>query len=155
MTPSVVHVVVPAHNEGRRVGSCLRALAAARCALAAARPGLVVSTTLVLDRCSDDTLASALENVGPHPLRLVTINAGCVGSARRHGVRHAVSANPAAAEDTWIVTTDADSTVSESWLIDHVRFAQRHDLVVGRVSPDPDELTPPHGPSRAGGRCGG
>ena len=42
----------------------------------------------------------------------------------------------------WVATTDADSVVPATWLIDHVRMAARHDLVVGAVTPEPTEIAP-------------
>lgn len=141
-TPSVVHVVVPAHDEEDRVGRCVQAIAKAVAAVREQQPDVVVTTTLVLDRCTDDTVGRAMASAGSQRWGVVAIDAGCVGVARRRGVAHAVASGGAVApETTWLATTDADSTVSESWLLDHLDLARHHDLVVGRVRPAPDELS--------------
>lgn len=140
--PWTVHVVVPAHNEERRVGRCVRAVNVAVAALRSARPDVMVTTTLVLDRCTDQTRARAQESAGEHAWGVLEIDAGCVGAARHAGIAHAVATTAVIApETTWVVTSDADSLVGSQWLVDHLALAEHHDLVIGRVEPDPDELT--------------
>lgn len=140
--PWTLHVVVPAHNEEHRVGRCVRALNVAVAVLRSARPDVLVTTTLVLDRCTDQTGARARESAEGQEWEVLEIDAGCVGVARHAGIAHAVATRAVIVpETTWIVTSDADSLVGSRWLLDHLDLAQHHDLVIGRVEPDPDELT--------------
>lgn len=144
MTVTVVHVVVPAHNEEVRVSRCLLAIDRAAGALRHERPELVVHATLVLDRCTDGTASEVAELVPESlSLHIVEIDTGCVGVARHEGVSHVAKTSAhVRADNVWVATTDADSVVSESWLVDHVRLAARHDLIVGAVTPEPTELAP-------------
>lgn len=135
----MVHVVVPAHDEEQHVRRCLLSVAAAAAVARTRHPALAVRTTLVLDACTDGTAAIAA-SLGADT---VGIDARSVGAARRAGVAHArrrtAGRDPAR---VWIATTDADSVVPSSWLLDHVRLAADHDVVIGGVRPDPTELTP-------------
>lgn len=135
----VLHVVVPAHDEEQHVRRCLESVAAAAAAARARHPALAVRTTLVLDACTDGTAAIAA-SLG---VDTVAVAARSVGAARRAGVEHARRRTAGRdAARVWVATTDADSVVPASWLLDHARLAERHDAVVGRVRPDPAELTP-------------
>lgn len=140
--PTHVLVVVPAHDEEHLVGACMVSVAVARQELAAVEPDVDVSVTLVLDACTDQTAARALEHAGAHGVHLLAVEARCVGAARAAGVGRAKASVAAAAESVWVTTTDADSRVDPHWLVDHVRLAEHHDVVLGRVEPASEELHP-------------
>ncbi len=135
-----MHVVVPARDEEDRIGGCVRAIGRAVHAVRLARPGTTVTATLVLDRCTDGSLARAHEHVGDVAWDVVHVDAGRVGVARHRGILHATAGVPRP-EEAWVATTDADSEVSPSWLVDHVDLARHHDLVVGAVRPDERDLS--------------
>lgn len=138
MRTSVLHVVIPAHDEEQQVGQCLVGVAAAIEGTREHHPELDVRTTVILDGCTDGTAAI----VAAFEVDVLAIDARSVGAARRAGVAHARqlarSTDPAA---VWIATTDADSVAPPTWLLDHLRLSREHDAVVGRVRPDPTGLS--------------
>ncbi|GAA1764771.1 glycosyltransferase family 2 protein [Nocardioides hankookensis] len=140
MSVAHVAVVVPARDEGARLGGCLASVAAARAVLQDRRPTLVVDVVVVLDRCTDRS-AEIARSAGA---TCVVVDVGSVGAARRAGVARAAALGAdSSTEQVWISTTDADTTVPTGWLVDHVQLADLgHDLVVGAVHPEPDELSP-------------
>jgi hypothetical protein len=142
-----VGVVVPAHNEQARIGPCLRAL---RAALHQLPPSVLGAICLVLDRCADSTaqvVAETLTSADRWPIVDVLDNhtPGVVARLRNRGVaqltRRLVSSPP---RQTWLLSTDADSTVSPSWATDHLRYADAGaDAVAGMVGLDePGQLDP-------------
>ncbi len=136
-------VVVPVHDEQDVLDAGLvsisRAVEGLRADGAGATPR--VEVVVVLDACSD---ASA-EIAASHPVRVVHTDARSVGAARALGVDTATAALPPhRPERVWVATTDADTRVPGSWLADHLAAAGAgHDLLVGPVLPDADELDPP------------
>lgn len=135
-----VVVVVPAHDEEELLGRCLVSVARSRDELREVRPDLVVHVVVVLDRCRDASRAVAAD----HDVAVVEVDAGSVGVARAAGVSHGRRlAGPVPPAATWVANTDADSVVPEDWLTSQVAAAEAGaDLVVGRVRPDPGDLTP-------------
>ena len=131
-TATVAHrhvgVVVPAHDEADRLGRCLSSVAAAA-DVARQVCGVSVDVVVVLDDCRDGTAAVA-RAAG---VRTVETDVGNVGAARALGMA-AVLDRVATGTPTWLVTTDADTTVPRGWLVGHLRRAGRGaDLVVGTV----------------------
>lgn len=121
-------VVVPAHDEERLIGGCLRSLAVAAAAWDAARTRLVV----VADRCSDRTAEIAGRYLGPGDL-LILAEAGSAAAARDIGCAVALGEHPL--HRTWIASTDADTTVPPAWLLNNARHASSGaDAVAGVVS---------------------
>ncbi|MGH8462583.1 MAG: glycosyltransferase, partial [Pseudomonas sp.] len=53
----MIAVVIPAHNEARRLGRCLKAVTAA--AAQAEKAGQQVEVLVVLDRCTDTSAVVA------------------------------------------------------------------------------------------------
>jgi glycosyltransferase involved in cell wall biosynthesis len=102
----MIAVIVPAHNEARLIGSCLRALQAA--ASHRALEGEAVTIVVALDRCSDAT-AAVCRRFG---VQAVRVEAGCVGVARAVASERALSLGA-----RWIGCTDADSRVPQDWLV--------------------------------------
>jgi glycosyltransferase involved in cell wall biosynthesis len=101
-------------------------------------PGVVVRTTVVLDGCTDETAAV----VAAYGVDTVVVDATCVGVARAAGVERVVElAGGHLAERVLVASTDADCVVPETWLVELLAHAAAgHDLVVGAVHPDPDDL---------------
>lgn len=137
--PSVVGVVVPAHDEEAEIAGCLDALT-----VAAAHPdvaGLDVRVLVVLDDCRDQTAARCAERA----VATVVTRFRDVGRARARGVASLLAdlvlephrRMPA----VWIASTDADSRVAPDWLAAQLRLhAAGADVVLGVVdvpSPTP------------------
>ncbi|TFF41812.1 glycosyltransferase family 2 protein [Pseudomonas sp. RIT623] len=116
----MIAVVIPAHNEARRLGHCLKAVQAA--AAQAALTGLQVDILVVLDRCSDSSLAIAQR----HGVRILELSAGNVGIARRAGAALMLERGA-----QWLAFTDADSRVPRHWLLSQLQW--RADAVCGTV----------------------
>jgi hypothetical protein len=135
-----VYVVVPAHDEGGLLGRQLAALATTTRHARVIRPRLSVSTTVVLDACTDDSA----EVVAHFPdVDAVALELGCVGLARRAGVEAARRRHPSPPERTWVACTDADSEVSATWLHGQLELADGGaQLVLGTVRPDAGDLEP-------------
>jgi hypothetical protein len=139
---TAVGVVVPARDEQERIGRCLRSL---RRALAHVPDGVDTAVAVVLDRCTDATpqrVAAALsewpeatmltvqdDESGPCPTigRAGSVGrprGGGVGALRDLGLRallDRLSGHPAAG--TWLLSTDADTTVPADWARAHLRHA--------------------------------
>ncbi|MFD9465916.1 glycosyltransferase [Streptomyces sp. NPDC060027] len=126
MTPSVLAVVVPAHNEERRIAACLRSVHAAA-AQAAPLPVVIVVTA---DACTDATAPLAARGGA----RVVEIRSRNVGAARAAGVDHALELLADAGPDVWLAMTDADTTVPAAWLTHQADWARRgYDAVLGTI----------------------
>ena len=114
-----VVVVVPAHDERDLLPACLDALR-----VTASRVVLPVQLVVVLDACTDGSAAVLGDDV-----LAVEVQRRNVGAARAAGFG-AVGLG----ERTWCATTDADSTVSPTWLLDQLAHAARgFDVVAGTV----------------------
>lgn len=120
---AAVVVVVPARDEDRRIGACLRAV---RTSLAvAARSGAIVRSHVVVvaHRCSDRTGALARAALAGTPHQVAEDGASVtVGEVRRLGVELALAAIGPAGH-TWVLSTDADSVVPPSWVSDVLAHA--------------------------------
>ncbi|MDH0748839.1 glycosyltransferase [Pseudomonas sp. GD03842] len=119
----MIGVVIPAHNEERYLEACLLSVLTA-----AAHPTLAgepVKIVVVLDSCSDDSLAIARR----YPVEVVEVSAGNVGAARAAGAQILIDADA-----RWLACTDADSTVPFDWLA--AQLAHQADAVCGVVDVD-------------------
>ncbi len=119
-----VGVVVPARDEAERIGPCLRAIRASLRASGRPQAPIVV----VADGCRDDTSALAGAALGPADA-VVVADLANVGAARRVGTAHllrllGVDHGRSAASRTWLLGTDADSTVAPDWVAAHLRLAR-------------------------------
>lgn len=112
--------VIPAHNEARRLGRCLRAVLIA--AVQAQQAGHRVEVLVVLDRCSDGS-AGVARRFG---VQVLEVEAGSVGMARRVGAAHMVDRGA-----RWLACTDADSRVPGHWLLS--QLACSAEVVCGTV----------------------
>ncbi len=131
-----IGIVIPAHNEAVTITKCLAAVQAAVEQL----PSTITATVLVvLDSCSDDTLAlvkrAQVQSAGDERtgIHYLCCDYRCVGQVRDLGIRHAIASGA-----TWIACTDADSVVPPDWLIQQVAHIkdQPTDMICGVVSVD-------------------
>lgn len=102
----MIAVVIPAHNEARRLGRCLVSVKAA--ASLAEQAGHHVEILVVLDRCSDGSAQVARK----HGVQTLAVDAGSVGEARRAGAALMLERGA-----SWLACTDADSRVPDHWLV--------------------------------------
>ena len=116
-----IAIVIPAHNEALTISKCLASVQSAIEQL----PSTITATVLVvLDSCSDDTLA-LVKRAG---VDYLCCDYQCVGQVRDFGIRYALTSGA-----TWIACTDADSLVTADWLtqqIAHIK-AQPTALISG------------------------
>jgi glycosyltransferase involved in cell wall biosynthesis len=137
-----VGVVIPAHNEEDLLPSCLDAMRLATGGL----HRMTVHLIVVADGCTDRT-AEVARRAG---VVVREIQAGCVGAARRTGMREVLRRtrhlDPGS---VWLATTDADTIVSPEWLGQHLHYAARGwDAVVGTVAVTDWAGHPPGLPAR-------
>ena len=127
--PEEIGVVVPAHDEERRIDACLDSLrvAARHPALRGRRLRLVV----VLDACSDRTGDRVARDRG---VDIVEVSHRSVGPARSAGFDRLLGTAGVADHQHWLATTDADSLVPADWLARQLAW-RRHgaDAVAGTV----------------------
>ncbi|MEU0781379.1 glycosyltransferase [Streptomyces sp. NPDC006173] len=126
MTPAAIAVVVPAHDEERRIQACLRSVRAAAAFVAPVPVVIVVAA----DACTDATATMAARE-GASVIPAWRRN---VGAARAAGVDHALTLLADAGPDVWLAMTDADSTVPTPWLAHQLAWARReYDAVLGTI----------------------
>lgn len=116
----MIAVIIPAHNEARRLGYCLTAVKQA--VAQAETAGIAVEVLVVLDRCVD-TSARIARRHGVHTLEP---EAGNVGIARRLGAAWMIERGA-----QWLAFTDADSRVPRHWLVSQLQW--HADAVCGTV----------------------
>ena len=116
----MIGVVIPAHNEARRLGRCLKAMAAA--VVQAEQAGHNVNVLVVLDRCVDASAKVAAR----FDVNVLAVEAGSVGMARRLGAEWMLERGA-----SWLACTDADSQVPAHWLLS--QLACTADVVCGTV----------------------
>lgn len=116
----MIGVCIPAHNEEQYIDACLASVLNA-----ANHPSLhgePVHVVVVLDACSD---ATALRS-RYWPVTSLHVNFKNVGLARAAGARYLIDLGV-----RWLAFTDADSRVSETWLMHQLSF--NADVVCGTV----------------------
>lgn len=132
---TAVGVVVPARNEQDRIGACLRSV---REALQWLPEEVAVAVAVVLDRCSDETSARVAAVIDGWPHAEVLLVGGDVpasprptgatradvGMLRSVGLARALARlRPHPTTRTWLLSTDADTTVPTDWVCEHLRLA--------------------------------
>lgn len=128
-----VGVVLPAHNEGLLLGSCLKALTTS-CAAATVPTSVVV----VLDACTDDS-ESICERFGVPSIAIGEHN---VGRARAAGMARVLASCPDP-QRLWLATTDADTIVPPHWIARQLELADDGaDAVLGVVILGPSGEVP-------------
>ncbi len=120
-----VVVVVPAHNEEDTVAACLASVDAA----AAMVLPLPVHVVVMADDCTDATV----DVVRRMRTRAGRVEVSPVSSRRVGAVRAAGFAGRPAGPRTWFATTDADSLVPPSWLVEQLLSAETYDVFAGTV----------------------
>jgi glycosyltransferase involved in cell wall biosynthesis len=123
-----VVVVIPARNEEDRVVACLRSVLRAVDRVDVRRSDIV----LVADRCSDRTIALAAAELGDRG-RVLDVDAGSVGDARRSGTAEALASVGSRLDRTWIASTDADTVVPADWIDRQLRHARSGTLAVAGI----------------------
>ncbi|MFG0784863.1 glycosyltransferase [Delftia tsuruhatensis] len=116
----MIGVCIPAHDEEDLIGRCLDSVFCA--AAHADLQGETVAVVVVLDSCQDAT-ESAVRRWPAIPLSIAARN---VGKARALGSEYLLLLGA-----RWLAFTDADTTVSPSWLAD--QLALQSDVVCGTV----------------------
>ncbi len=134
-----VLIVIPAHNEQRRISRALAAVSVARSAL----PFSISSSVVVAaDSCTDNTWAAARRMMGASDLVLETRHRSA-GRARRTATAAGLEKISFVSQRVWIANTDADSVVAPDWLTMQVRLANEGArAVAGVVSLAADECDP-------------
>ncbi|MFR9728084.1 glycosyltransferase [Saccharopolyspora sp. MS10] len=132
---AAVAVVVPAHDEEETIAACVGSVldAAHR-----SRWRLPVSVCVVADRCTDGTEQRLRHLVSDEIARVEVLpqhRPRPLGVVRNLGARRALASLPRTPLDrTWLLHTDADTAVPETWIDDHLRYAHRGaDAVAGRA----------------------
>jgi hypothetical protein len=134
MTLAEVAVIVPARDEQHCIAGCIDGVRGSIRRLQAIRPDVRARIVLVLDECTDDTLA--VVPAGPD-LDVLGVRARSAGGARAVGAAHVLESLTGAANLVWLANTDADSCVPADWLVEMVADAERGaHLVLGTVEPD-------------------
>ncbi|MGB7449450.1 MAG: glycosyltransferase [Ornithinimicrobium sp.] len=133
--PAVSHIVVaiPAKNEGRLIGACLRSVGVAVQSLRLRTDVDRVCVVVAMDGCTDGTAMVA----GRNGVKAVVTQTAGVGAARDLAVRTGLAdLGEPAASHVWVACTDADSLVPPRWLSEQLRHANDGaDMVVGTVEP--------------------
>ncbi|MCR8826686.1 glycosyltransferase [Pseudosulfitobacter koreensis] len=124
-------IIIPARNEERRIGTCLRSLA----------PQLGCDTLVVVvaNNCTDQTEAAARAALPGPGLLVANLELRAdqgVGTARRMGCEMAIRAAPALRS---LLTTDADCVVAPDWVARNRQHLNAFDAVCGAVDPMPEE----------------
>lgn len=137
MTAGVL-AVVPAHDEEEHVAATVHSV---RTSLEAAeRLGLVDTwdVEIVAHRCTDRTAERAGRALGGRGQVTRDERSVTVGDVRDAGVRRALDRLATEPSATWVLSTDADTTVSPGWAGSILRAASTHDVVgvVGVTSLD-------------------
>lgn len=133
--PIVIGIAIPAHNEEAHLAACIEA--ACRAAVHPGLRGEAVEIAVVLDACSDRSLAIARS----WPVTAIEADFRNVGLSRSTGAQHLVERGA-----RWLAFTDADTLVSPAWLVE--QLALQADAVCGSVGVDDWSLHPHHVRSR-------
>ena len=121
-----VRVIIPAHNEQARIGACLDSV---RHALSRLPDAVDATATVVLDCCTDRTEQVVRKRLRRWPgAQVLTVRdrrESCgVGLIRDIGVRRVLGQlRETPSERTWLLNTDADTTVPDYWAVEHLRHA--------------------------------
>ncbi len=125
MTPYKFSVVIPAHNEERYIGKCLRAIRSAEKYAAPDQAEIIV----VANRCTDRT-AEIAERYGA---RVLVNDEKCIAAIRNTGVF--------AAQGEIVVTVDADSRMTKYALTEIRTLLQSGEYIGGGTNPKFDRMS--------------
>lgn len=118
-----VAVVIPAHNESRRINAALDAVDTARATVAHT---VTCSITVVVDSCGDTTESRARLRLSDPPDLVVAADLRCAGAARRLGAAAGLASAVMASHPlptVWLASTDADTIVPPDWIERQLAYA--------------------------------
>ena len=118
-------VVIPAHNEEKYIGRCIRAVRSASKYVQPDRTEIIV----VANRCTDDTAVIA----GRLGARVVEDESRCISAVRNMGIK--------AASGDIIVTLDADSLMTKYSLCEIREFLESGKYIGGGAVPRFDRMS--------------
>ncbi|MCH5197089.1 MAG: glycosyltransferase [Oscillospiraceae bacterium] len=118
-------VVIPAHNEEKYIGKCLRSVISAAKYVAPDSVEIIV----VANRCTDKTAAIARH----YGARVLSNDEKCIASIRNTGVK--------AANGEIVVTIDADSRMTKYSLVEIKSMLQSGSYVGGGTNPRFDRMS--------------
>lgn len=136
-----VVVVIPAHNESRRINAALDAVDTARAAVA---DTVTCSITVVVDSCGDTTESRARLRLSDPPDLVMAADLRCAGAARRLGAAAGLASAIMASHPlptVWLASTDADTIVPPDWIERQLAHAGAGAAAVAgvvRLLPDAD-----------------
>jgi hypothetical protein len=145
-----VAIGIPARNEAERISGCLRAVAAS-----AASAGVRARVVVFANNCADDT-ARRVRDLVVGPAVAITVTEADLPSGRAHAGwarRLALDAAADGMDDIadLLLSTDADTLVTETWLARNLAWIDHgYDAVAGvaRLSPADLKALPPSHRSR-------
>jgi hypothetical protein len=140
-------VAIPAHNEAPCIAECLAALALQRDEIGAPMPSGSMEVLVFANNCTDETASIARQAARsiPHQVNVVEENMATgqlnAGWARKRAMDlAAIRLAEVAPIHGLILTTDADSWVSPTWIAATLReFAKGVDCVAGYIDAIPAE----------------
>lgn len=139
-------VAIPARNESERIIRCLSALAVQRDGLGAPVPIGSFGVLLLVNNSSDETASAARRATCglPYPLAVREVHLSqnaTAGGARRLAMEEAAAIMRCSSIDGFLMTTDADSVVSPSWLSSNAGHLESGaDCVAGYIDAEPAEI---------------
>ncbi len=122
--------VIPARDEARSIGRCLRSVNTARAGIPSP---ITSSVVVVVDAGRDRTGAIAAADLDPASDLLLHTEHACAGTSRRTGVAAALSRTDADPARIWVCSTDADSTVPPDWYRIHLDAADAGHIAISGV----------------------
>lgn len=125
MTPTTFSVIIPAHNEEKYIGKCLRAIRSAAKYVYPDKVEMIV----VANRCDDKT-ADIARRLGA---KVIENGDKCIAAVRNAGVR--------AAGGEIIVTIDADSLMTKYSLLEIKENLQSGKVIGGGADPKFDRMS--------------
>ncbi len=117
-------VVIPAHNEEKYIGRCLKSIR-----LAAEEITDMVEIIVVANRCTDRTAAIAKR----YGARVIENNDKCISSIRNEGIR--------SSSGKIVVTIDADSVMHKTSLAEIKALLRSGDYIGGGAMPMFDRMS--------------
>jgi glycosyltransferase involved in cell wall biosynthesis len=130
--PVAIAVVIPARDEQARIAACLVSVL-----LALEQVPLASCVVIVAHRCTDGTARIAERLLGDRGM-VLTDESGTVSQARSRGAEaalmHLKGLSSAAASGTWLLSTDADTTVPTDWVTRTLTHAARGAVAVAGLA---------------------
>jgi hypothetical protein len=144
---SFTTVAIPACNESQRIGECLAALAVQRDCYGSPLPEDAFEILVFANNCDDDTVVAVERLSKSIPQRVVVIEERLppemsnAGWARKRAMDLAVDRLEFFGKGNVVMTTDADSCVSPTWVWSNLReLANGVDCVAGYIDAAPAEI---------------